>query len=471
MSKKQKTKIDEKSKSKKEDIFDLEKAMHYPDWWLHFLRASGLYIGDSDRHTTLPESIDDLIIPGVNLKIKDELRLDIDGRHSLMTASGRILAGTRYFVHWIASIKQTKLNRYEGKIWFKEAPGTPFPYTHVSIDVDKSFYTYQKKAVVTFIYGSTAHKRQYRFKSRYFHPQSFEYDFAEGTIPITNIDTQIHPTHPSNLVQETISIETVYRRAGFDVRTNAGAAIPLSMAGANKIWNDNELHDAMQIYWSSFRDAPQWAVWVIFAAEHESGSGLAGIMFDDIGPNHRQGTAIFLDSSLFDADSGIVQPGDWEERYKFWCACHEVGHCFNLAHSWQKDYPSFGSSWIPLSNNTSSTSFMNYPFYYPYGPNSAYNSETDYFNSFEYRFDDEELLFMRHAPIKYVQPGNADWFDHHGFQQANTTERAALKLELRANRKSLNFEFMEPIVLELKLTNVSKQPIVITIIFYWYYTL
>jgi len=468
MPKKQQMKIDEKSASKNEDIFDLEKAMHFPNWWLFMFRASGLYAGGNDRNTTLPEraddfniSVDDLIIPGFNLKIKDELRLDIDGRHPLMTASGRILAGTKYFVHWIASLKQTERNRYEGKIWYKEAPGTPFPYTHVRIDVHRSFYTNLKKATVTFLYGSTSHKREYRFKSSYFHPLSFEYDFAAGTTPITTIDTQIHPTHPSDLRQEIISIETVYRRAGFDVRTNTGAAIPLSMAGANQIWNDNELHDAMQIYWSSFRDAPQWAAWVIFAAEHEMGSGLAGIMFDDIGPNHRQGTAIFLDSSLFNADLGILQPDDWEERYKFWCACHEVGHCFNLAHSWQKDYSSFGSSWIPLSNNTASTSFMNYPFYYPYGPNSAYNSETDYFNNFEYRFDDEELLFMRHAPVKYVQPGNADWFDHHGFQQANTAERPALKLEVRANRKSSIFEFMEPIVLELKLTNISKQPIVI----------
>ena len=117
-------------------------------------------------------------------------------------------------------------------------------------------------------------------------------------------------------------------------------------------------------------------------------------MFDDIGPNHRQGTAVFLDSSLFNAPAGMVQPQDWVERYKFWCAVHEAGHCFNLAHSWQKDYPSFGTSWIPLTNDTASTSFMNYPFYWPDGPSGSSNSESDYFSNFEYRFNDGECDCM-----------------------------------------------------------------------------
>ncbi len=136
-------------------------------------------------------------------------------------------------------------------------------------------------------------------------------------------------------------------------------------------------------------------------------------------------------------------------------------HCFNLAHSWQKHYVGFGSSWIPLTNNTASLSFMNYPFYYPGGPYSYTNSEEDYFSNFEYRFDDSELLFMRHAPYEYAQPGNADWFDNHGFRGANLVTKPPLKLEVRANRKTANWEFMEPVVLELKLTNITSQPIVI----------
>ena len=75
-----------------------------------------------------------------------------------------------------------------------------------------------------------------------------------------------------------------------------------------------------------------------------------------------------------------------------------------------------------------------------------------------YRFSDSELLFMRHAPERFVEMGNAEWFDHHGFEQIDPPPEPKFKLELRANRSKAVFEFMEPVMLELKLTNVSGGP-------------
>ena len=54
--------------------------------------------------------------------------------------------------------------------------------------------------------------------------------------------------------------------------------------------------------------------------------------------------------------------------------------------------------------------------------------------------------------------GNAAWFDHHGFEEAAVPETPTLALELRVNREQARFAFMEPVWLELKLTNVSAQP-------------
>ena len=68
---------------------------------------------------------------------------------------------------------------------------------------------------------------------------------------------------------------------------------------------------------------------------------------------------------------------------------------------------------------------------------------------------------MRHAPARFVQMGNADWFDDHGFEQANVREESAFTLEVRLNRNNSRFEFLEPIVVELKLTNTSHQPVLI----------
>ena len=107
------------------------------------------------------------------------------------------------------------------------------------------------------------------------------------------------------------------------------------------------MHDAMQVYWSHFAPKAQSSVWVFFASLHESipqpypyrlsnRDQLGGTMFDDIGPNHRQGCAIFEDSFISEAPSGDPNPEAWVRRMRFWTAAHEIGHTFNLAHSWQK---------------------------------------------------------------------------------------------------------------------------------------
>jgi hypothetical protein len=54
--------------------------------------------------------------------------------------------------------------------------------------------------------------------------------------------------------------------------------------------------------------------------------------------------------------------------------------------------------------------------------------------------------------------GNADWFDDHGFTQAEVRPDPAFTLQVRVNRQRTLFEFLEPICVELKLTNVSRQP-------------
>jgi hypothetical protein len=255
---------------------------------------------------------------------------------------------------------------------------------------------------------------------------------------------------------ETLSIEKTFQRAGFDVRQSGNdSEIPIPVAGANQTWSDMEMHDAMQVYWSRFANQAQWSMWTLFAGLHDQGSGLGGIMFDDIGPNHRQGTAIFNNSFISNAPNNDPNPVAWVERMKFWTACHEMGHSFNLAHSWQKAHPpSWGTPWIPLSNEPEVRSFMNYPY-------NVAGGQTAFFADFEFRFSDQELLFLRHAPAQFVQMGNADWFEDHGFREARVSPEPKFRLELRANRPKAVFEFLEPVVLEIKLTNISGHPQVV----------
>ena len=249
------------------------------------------------------------------------------------------------------------------------------------------------------------------------------------------------------------SFATIFKRAGFDARMSPNTSvIPTSGAGANGTWSDAEMHNAMVTYWSRFANRPNWAMWVLFAKRHDRGRGLGGIMFDDIGPNHRQGTAIFTDSFIQDVPFGDPNPATFRQRNVFWTAVHEIGHGFNLAHSWQKAVGDpWGNPWIPLANEPEARSFMNYP-------RNVAGGESAFWADFRFRFSDTELTFMRHAPRRFVQMGNSDWFENHAFEVPDAMlQTGAWKLEIRPNRAENAYRFLEPVYMELKLTNTSTQ--------------
>ena len=389
----------------------------------------------------------------------EELRLDVDGHNPQMTASGTIRRGTSSRVHWIASIAPVSPRSYQGTIWYKEGDANALPHTDVKIVVAPRPFSVHQRATAIFSGGAPRRVAPFHYVSPYYHQVEFEFDATADATPVTSINTCDHPNRPATLPCEDLSIEDVYRRAGFDVRTSTGSgtAVPLTIASGNPDprWSDSEMHDAMQTYWSRFASAAQWAMWVFWARQHEIGARLGGVMFDDIGPNHRQGTAIFTDSFVAVPPDGDPDPGSWVARMKFWTAVHEMGHAFNLAHSWQKEHPSeWGTPWIPLANDPEARSFMNYPY-------NVQGGEAAFFSDFEYRFIDPELVFMRHAPERFVRMGDAAWFQDHGFEAPLNGSASPLRLTVRTNRAAPVFDFLEPVVLELKLTNTGSQPLVL----------
>lgn len=397
--------------------------------------------------------------------VSEQLRLDVDGTYPQMVASGtirRLFGLGNRAAHWIANLTSTGRRSWSGAIWFKDSEGGyPFPYTNVAIQVSGGGIFNPYTATVTFSGGGSANRVVvFENKSPWFHKVEFEFDRADGVTAVTSVQTHAHPNRPATLPNWNLSIQTVFSRAGFDVeKSGRDSVVPLTGAGTDALWSDNELHDAIQTYWSRFANTAQWSMWTFFAFKHigypDLGIGpddLGGVMFDFIGPTQRQGTAIFNGSFIKNAPPGDPASAAWVQRNRFWTAVHEMGHCFNLAHSWQKSLTDNGDApWIPLADEPEARSFMNYP-------SNVDGGQTAFFADFEYRFSDAELLFMRHAPERFVQMGNADWFDHHGFQQANVSPEPKFKLELRVNRDKPIFEFMEPVVLELKLTNISGGP-------------
>ncbi|HEY6570154.1 MAG TPA: hypothetical protein VIZ22_07695 [Candidatus Limnocylindrales bacterium] len=386
--------------------------------------------------------------------LSERIRLDVDGRYPQMVVSGDMSTGLFSTVHWIANLTKTGSNTYVGAIWYRDPPVAPFPYDSVKVTTGGGWLFDPRTATVTFSGpGGIQRTRTYTYTSPYFHDVDLEVDFQTGVTPATSFATCSHPNRPATLPCETLTIGKVFQRAGFNVTSSPSGTVPVAGAGANATWSNQEMHDAMQVYWSHYAPKAQWATWIFFAATHDMGHGLGGIMFDDIGPQQRQGTSIFIDSFISDpAPAGDPAPAAFIDRMRFWTGVHETGHAFNLAHAWQKSLTSGGKGpWLPLVDEPESRSFMNYPYFVAGGT-------TAFFADFEYRFSDQELLFMRHAPSSFVQQGNALWFDHHGFLGANALPEPTYQLVVRANRDRPSFEFMEPVTLELKLTNATAQP-------------
>ncbi|MGK7939038.1 MAG: hypothetical protein AB4062_02545 [Crocosphaera sp.] len=392
---------------------------------------------------------------------REELRLDVDGNFPQMVASGTGFSGLTFRIHWVArplSVEQLSDGvRWVAPIIFKQGSSRIFPYTEVSIESRDALTR------VTFSGpGLPELSRDYTFRSPFFREVQFEFDAEEGVDLTLDYQTDSHPDRPANLPAERLTIDTVFERSGFRVSRGENTTIPSSASGINSSWSNGEMHDAMQVHFSNIaelppsqRNLPRWDLWTFFAGIHDQGTSLGGIMFDSIGA-HRQGTALFVNSFISNAPFRDPAPDAWVRRMTFWTAVHEMGHAFNLLHAWQK---TLGRPWLPQIEDYGLQSFMNYPFFYKESdrPRFPDRNTRNFFRDFMFRFSDDELFFLRHAPESFVQMGNADFAVNHAFEQARISPMPAFALELRTNRDGNRFEFLEPVEIELKLTNRTNQ--------------
>ena len=156
---------------------------------------------------------------------------------------------------------------------------------------------------------------------------------------------------------------------------NTGGANTIPVP-AGSTWSNAELHAAMVAHFTTWADVPQWKVWLLHARLHDMGPGLLGIMFDQQG-KQRQGCAVFY------AGVGGAAPADLREQ--LYTCVHELGHCFNLFHSFHKKYMD-----PPLPNRLKALSWMNYPWKFPGGPSA-------FWSNFPFVFDTLETVHLRHA--------------------------------------------------------------------------
>ncbi|MGW0846605.1 hypothetical protein ACWD26_42080 [Streptomyces sp. NPDC002787] len=391
----------------------------------------------------------------------EELRVDVDGPAPTMTVSGTIWRLTSGRLTWIAKVRKEPNGTYAGPIGYRDGNTALRPGTAIRLQLTGTPPLQPMGALVTFVRPDAPDEVvRYLHLTPHFREVEIEYDRVSDAEQTVEYALHDHPVRPPDLPDITLTVEDAFSRQGIHVtRTRGSNEIPLS-ASVNGTWSDIEMHDAMQQHWSAWKPGPsgqgvaQWQVWTLFAGQHDEGPRLGGIMFDDIGTAQRQGCAVFSKSFISERPPNDPDPEAYVRRMRYWTAVHEIGHCFNLAHSWQK---SLGTPWIPLRNEPHAFSFMNYPHRFDGG-------EQAFFSGFRYFFSEDELRFLRHAPARFVQQGNIPWFDHHGFEQARrSADTGPLKLTLRFNRdtdrqQAYRFAMLEPVIGELKLTNTSSVP-------------
>ncbi|MEW1547826.1 hypothetical protein [Streptomyces tsukubensis] len=282
-----------------------------------------------------------------------------------------------------------------------------------------------------------------------------EVDSVAGTAAFESYDTSRAVT-PPGYRNRVLSIPAAYAEAGLEIRPTAGRnVVSVDGAGWDLAWSEAELHAAMEANFSQYRDAPQWKLWTLVATRYawDTFDGVTlGIMFDTVGTS-RQGVAVFNDS--------LQHVGYLGTRHELRTHVHELGHAFNLLHSWQKN---IGVPPAPLGprQGYGDLSWMNYPHNYQ-GPNGD-NGADAYWGSFPFRFSESELRHLRHGFLPDVIPGYGLW--KHGaadrvpdaglFIPAGTGE-SGLRLELTGRTV---FEYGEPVVAEIRLTRDGTRPAV-----------
>jgi hypothetical protein len=313
-----------------------------------------------------------------------ELRVDVDGRRPLMKVSGDYSsvsgATTTYFGSW--TVDAVTVTRTATAVVAVGTARTTWPTTYTVARVTIPRRTIFQPAAPATVQWSTptgAPGAGYvcAHESSSLRVLELEQDVEGGVTAFPSYHTG---SLPSGGPARTLTVAAAYAEAGIQV-LDTGATNTLATSSGHT-WNNASLHGAMMAHFSRFAERPQFKVWLLHAVRHEIGQGLRGIMFDQQGLQ-RQGCASFYQ---------VIQAGTPQNlREQLYVNVHELGHCFNLFHSFHKQFMN-----PPLPNRPGSLSWMNYPQHYAPG-GGAPSGAAAFWGAFPFQFDDLELAHLRHG--------------------------------------------------------------------------
>ena len=301
-----------------------------------------------------------------------------------------------------------------------------------------------------YFYRSGQLLRSYCLKkiSSCFREVTLEIDRFQGTSFPPSIQSDIDPS-PSDLPVHEVSTKSVFRNAGICLNIHEDDVLndsDSSDAGSN--WSEAELHDLMEDRFDRFSNSLHWNTYGVVVpkfGDPSYDSGYYGTMFDwggwQAGDSYfRQGCAIAEDAIRGRSVGSLYDSNDEKERLILQTFIHEVGHSFNLPHSWQRS----------MNPSASSNSPMNYPWRYSGG-----SGESGFWSDFRWQFDDVELVWMRHQDRNDVIFGGNDWIGNNlSADMEPHAESNNMFFDFRASVDPIQ-DYAEPVQLTLTLTNRS----------------
>jgi hypothetical protein len=255
------------------------------------------------------------------------------------------------------------------------------------------------------------------------------------------LEDQVPPPPTTSFDGKPMSIHAAFHNAGIAV-TSVGNVSELPKPPAEG-WSEKDLEELMFNAAQAPFEHPEFAVHLLWLSKSNR-PGLLGVMFDTSDDLPRQGLAVFAN------EIADYVPADVLPRKLIQTAVHEIGHALNLAHRFEREV-----------GRADSTSFMNYDWRYAGG-----NKAETFWQKFAYTFDEDELMFLRHAPYRQTVPGGAPfhsvryWSDGNGGYSPYLPEQPlpGYKLDL-FGPPQLVFEFGQPVLLGIRLTNQTGRKI------------
>ena len=318
-----------------------------------------------------------------------ELRVDVDGKRPLNVISGDIYSNSGDTRNYLGSfvfqnVKKIKTPAKGILLTAEKGSFSKNPELLADIQVEIPFKSHSLKAVFQFRNNqSYQSKHLCRYESKYFRTIRLEHDYEVGVMPLEPYKAKDLSSTSSHLLHP-ISIVDAFAKAGIEilvVKEKQNSVIPPeTIQGSEPVWTNDKLQKTMLKHFKLFSEKPDWSVWLFSANEYVM-SNFNGITIS-CKENKRRGCAVFQTATGWRSTE--------EKRLRLFIYIHELGHCFNLHHPWNRTRTNHAEI-----SGYATLSWMNLPWRYYLSPESC--GEEAFWKAFNFQFSDSELAHLRHG--------------------------------------------------------------------------